>query len=166
MGEKLLFWYRSGHLRSLTLEALRVCSTEGSSTLSNTCPIGRKKRRLASEERTNSRCTEHIPSGWPRSRPLNTFRFNSDYDLRTHIESNPCSKFELIFVWRNSSSNSISLGHGTGIFSSNTSDRMLLVLSCPLLVLPQVSGKKPIRAIFRAFRSGSPSVPVRAVEGS
>lgn len=38
------------------------------------------------------------PVGLTQRQALYTFKFKGDAELRTHIESNPCAKFEVIFV--------------------------------------------------------------------
>lgn len=38
------------------------------------------------------------PVGMTQRRALYTFKFQEESDFRSHIENNPCSKFEVIFV--------------------------------------------------------------------
>lgn len=38
------------------------------------------------------------PLGMTQRQALYTFRFKDDNEFKSHIESNPCAKFEVIFV--------------------------------------------------------------------
>lgn len=83
--------------RELTLEALESAVMAKFVSL-NHVPIWKEERPESIRGRNELRIYRIYPVGMTQRQALYTFRFKKDSDLRSHVESNPCAKFEVIFV--------------------------------------------------------------------
>ncbi|KAK1278934.1 Glycoprotein 3-alpha-L-fucosyltransferase A [Acorus gramineus] len=64
----------------------------------NHVPIWKKERPESIRGGDELKVYRIYPVGMTQRQALYTFRFNSDSEFRSHIEKNPCAKFEVIFV--------------------------------------------------------------------
>lgn len=61
-------------------------------------PIWKQERPESLRGGDNFKIYRIYPVGLTQRQALYTFRFKGDADFRSHVESNPCAKFEVIFV--------------------------------------------------------------------
>ncbi|XP_004294802.1 PREDICTED: glycoprotein 3-alpha-L-fucosyltransferase A [Fragaria vesca subsp. vesca] len=61
-------------------------------------PIWKEERPEVLRGGDNFKVYRIYPVGLTQRQALYTFRFKGDADFRSHVESNPCAKFEVIFV--------------------------------------------------------------------
>ncbi|KAK6916439.1 Glycosyl transferase family 10 [Dillenia turbinata] len=85
---------RSGHL---TLEALESAVLAKFKSLQHV-PIWKPERPESIRGGNKLKVYRIYPLGMTQRQALYTFRFNSDAAFRSHLESNPCAKFEVILV--------------------------------------------------------------------
>ncbi|GAV77429.1 LOW QUALITY PROTEIN: Glyco_transf_10 domain-containing protein [Cephalotus follicularis] len=85
---------RSG---SLTLEAIESAVLKKFKSL-NYVPIWKQERPESIRGEGELKVYRIYPVGLTQRQALYNFKFNGDVHLRSHIESNPCAKFEVIFV--------------------------------------------------------------------
>ena len=85
---------RSG---KLTLEALQSAVLKKFKSL-NHVPIWKEERPESIRGDNKLKIYRIYPVGLTQRQALYTFKFEGDADLRSHVESNPCAKFEVIFV--------------------------------------------------------------------
>lgn len=85
---------RSGNL---TLEALQSVILKKFKSL-NHVPIWKEERPESIRGDNELKVYRIYPVGLTQRQALYTFKFEGDADLRSHVESNPCAKFEVIFV--------------------------------------------------------------------
>lgn len=85
-----------GRSGNLTLEALESAVLAKFNSLKHV-PIW-KQERPESIRGGELKVYRIYPVGLTQRQALYTFRFKGNADFRGHIESNPCSKFEVIFV--------------------------------------------------------------------
>ncbi|XP_059591899.1 glycoprotein 3-alpha-L-fucosyltransferase A isoform X2 [Vitis vinifera] len=85
---------RSGNL---TLEALQSAILKKFKSL-NHVPIWKEERPESIRGDNELKVYRIYPVGLTQRQALYTFKFEGDADLRSHVESNPCAKFEVIFV--------------------------------------------------------------------
>ncbi|KAK6946111.1 Glycosyl transferase family 10 [Dillenia turbinata] len=85
---------RSG---SLTLEALESAVLAKFKSLQHV-PIWKPERPESIRGGNELKVYRIYPLGMTQRQALYTFRFNSNAAFRSHLESNPCAKFEVIFV--------------------------------------------------------------------
>lgn len=83
--------------RSLTLEALQSAVYKKFKSL-NHVPIWKEERPESIRGDNELRIYRIYPVGLTQRQALYTFKFEDDAELRSHIENNPCAKFEVIFV--------------------------------------------------------------------
>ncbi|KAK4769295.1 hypothetical protein SAY86_027445 [Trapa natans] len=95
--ERGRFEMESIFLRSLTLEALESAVLKKFNSL-KLVPIWKEERPASIRGGDGLKVYRIYPVGLTQRQALYTFRFNSDSSLRSHIQSNPCAKFEVIFV--------------------------------------------------------------------
>ncbi|XP_008805272.2 glycoprotein 3-alpha-L-fucosyltransferase A-like isoform X1 [Phoenix dactylifera] len=87
-------YLRSG---SLTLKALESAVLTKFKSL-NHSPIWKNERPEVIRGDDNLKIYKIYPVGLAQRQALYSFNFDSDADLRKHVESHPCAKFEVIFV--------------------------------------------------------------------
>ncbi|MBA0716989.1 hypothetical protein Golax_004839 [Gossypium laxum] len=85
---------RSGNL---TLEALEAAVLKKFKSLKHV-PIWKQERPKSIRGGDELKVYRVYPVGLTQRQALYTFKFKGDADLRSHIENNPCPKFEVIFV--------------------------------------------------------------------
>ncbi|KAK9286437.1 hypothetical protein L1049_014834 [Liquidambar formosana] len=85
---------RSGNL---TLETLESAVLTKFKSLKHV-PIWKQERPESIRGGDELKIYRIYPVGMTQRQALYTFRFNGDADLQSHVESNPCTKFEVIFV--------------------------------------------------------------------
>ncbi|GMI78783.1 fucosyltransferase 11 [Hibiscus trionum] len=85
---------RSGNL---TLEALEAAVLTKFKSLKHV-PIWKLERPESIRGGDELKVYRIYPVGLTQRQALYTFKFQGDADLRSHIENNPCPKFEVIFV--------------------------------------------------------------------
>lgn len=97
--ERGRFELESIYLRSsnLTLEALKSAVVSKFTSL-NHVPIWKSERPEVLRGGNDLKLYKIYPVGLTQRQALYTFSFKGDEDLRSHLESNPCAKFEVIFV--------------------------------------------------------------------
>ncbi|KAF7840838.1 Glycoprotein 3-alpha-L-fucosyltransferase A [Senna tora] len=97
--ERGSFEMESIYLRSshLTLEALNSAVVSKFTSL-NHVPIWKSERPESIRGSNELKIYRIYPVGFTQKQALYTFRFKGDDDFRSHLESNPCAKFEVIFV--------------------------------------------------------------------
>ncbi|XP_022899521.1 glycoprotein 3-alpha-L-fucosyltransferase A-like [Olea europaea var. sylvestris] len=97
--ERGRFEMESVFLRSgnLTMEALNSAVLLKFKSLKHT-PIWKYERPESIRGGDELKIYRIYPIGLTQRQALYTFRFKGDSDFRNHIESNPCAKFEVIFV--------------------------------------------------------------------
>ncbi|KAI4295654.1 hypothetical protein L6164_035675 [Bauhinia variegata] len=97
--ERGRFEMESVYLRSsnLTLEALKSAVLLKFTSL-NHVPVWKEERPESIRGDTELKVYRIYPVGLTQRQALYTFRFNGDDDFRSHLETNPCAKFEVIFV--------------------------------------------------------------------
>ncbi|KAM7251592.1 hypothetical protein ACFE04_023475 [Oxalis oulophora] len=97
--ERGKFEMESIFLRSnrLTLEALESAVLEKFKSL-NHVPVWKQERPESLQGGNELKIYRIYPVGMTQRQALYTFSFNGDNDLKSHIERNPCGKFEVIFV--------------------------------------------------------------------
>ncbi|TKY59086.1 Glycoprotein 3-alpha-L-fucosyltransferase A [Spatholobus suberectus] len=97
--ERGRFEMESIYLRSsnLTLEALKSAVVSKFTSL-NHVPIWKTERPEVLRRSNDLKLYRIYPVGLTQRQALYTFSFKGDADFRSHLESNPCAKFEVIFV--------------------------------------------------------------------
>lgn len=85
---------RSG---SLTLKALESAVLAKFKSLKHV-PIWKQERPKSIRGEDELKIYRIHPVGLTQRQALYEFKFNGDDDLKRHIESSPCAKFEVIFV--------------------------------------------------------------------
>lgn len=85
---------RSGNL---TLETLEAAVLKKFKSLKHV-PIWKQERPKSIRGGDELKVYRVYPVGLTQKQALYTFKFKRDADLRSHIENNPCPKFEVIFV--------------------------------------------------------------------
>ncbi|KAA8536201.1 hypothetical protein F0562_028679 [Nyssa sinensis] len=97
--ERGRFEMESIFLRSanLTLEALESTILLKFKSLKHV-PIWKQERPESIRGGDELKVYRIYPVGMTQRQALYTFRFKGDADFRSHVESNPCAKFEVIFV--------------------------------------------------------------------
>lgn len=107
-GETLLLkWYREtrGILnsefacrsRNLTLKSLETAILEKFTSLKHE-PIWKQERPESLRGSDELKIYKVYPVGLTQRQALYSFKFKGDDEFRSHLESNPCAKFEVIFV--------------------------------------------------------------------
>ena len=87
--------YRSSNL---TMKALESAVLKEFSRLRHV-PIWKSERPESIKGRDELKIYKIYPLGLTQRQALYTFKFDGDSDFKSHIEKNPCSKFEVMFVW-------------------------------------------------------------------
>lgn len=82
---------------NLTLEALKSAAALKFKSLNHE-PVWKPERPEKLRWGNELKVHKIYPVGLTQREALFTFNFNGDADFRTHLESNPCAKFEVIFV--------------------------------------------------------------------
>ncbi|KAK4258767.1 hypothetical protein QN277_005178 [Acacia crassicarpa] len=97
--ERGRFQMESVYLRSgyLTQEALKSAVFSKFTSL-NHVPIWRSERHESIRGGNELKIYRIYPLGMTQRQALYTFSFKGDDDFRNYLESNPCAKFEVIFV--------------------------------------------------------------------
>ncbi|KAI5386972.1 glycoprotein 3-alpha-L-fucosyltransferase A isoform X2 [Lathyrus oleraceus] len=97
--ERGRFEMESIYLRSgnLTLEALKSAVLAKFTSL-NHVPVWKSERPEVLKGGDELKIYRIHPAGLTQRQALYTFAFDGDVDFRGHLESNPCAKFEVIFV--------------------------------------------------------------------
>ncbi|KAK7400794.1 hypothetical protein VNO78_12101 [Psophocarpus tetragonolobus] len=97
--ERGRFEMESIYLRSssLTLEALKSAVVSKFRSL-NHVPIWKTERPEVLRGGNDLKLYRIYPVGLTQRQALYTFSFQGDADFRSHLESHPCAKFEVIFV--------------------------------------------------------------------
>ncbi|KAE9613605.1 hypothetical protein Lal_00016122 [Lupinus albus] len=97
--ERGRFEMESIYLRSsnLTLEALKSAVASKFKSL-NHVPIWKPERPEVLRGGNELKIYRIYPVGLTQRQALYSFSFKGDVDFRSHLDSNPCAKFEVIFV--------------------------------------------------------------------
>ncbi|CAJ1939466.1 unnamed protein product [Sphenostylis stenocarpa] len=97
--ERGRFDMESIYLRSsnLTLDALKAAVVLKFTSL-NHVPVWKTERPEVIRGGNDLKLYKVYPLGLTQRQALYTFSFKGDADFRSHLESNPCAKFEVIFV--------------------------------------------------------------------
>lgn len=95
--ERGRFEMLSIYLRKLTLEALESAILRKFTSM-NHVPIWKEERPESIRGGNELRIYRIYPVGLTQRQALYTFKFENDADLRSHVQRNPCAKFEVIFV--------------------------------------------------------------------
>lgn len=97
--ERGTFEMESIYLRSsnLTLESFKTAVLTKFTSL-NHVPVWKPERPQILKGGDKLKVYKIYPAGLTQRQALYTFQFNGDVDFRSHLESNPCAKFEVIFV--------------------------------------------------------------------
>ncbi|KAI5440737.1 hypothetical protein KIW84_010273 [Lathyrus oleraceus] len=97
--ERGRFEMKSIYLRSgnLTLEALKSAVLAKFTSL-NHVPVWKSERPEVLKGGDELKIYRIHPAGLTQRQALYTFAFDGDVDFRGHLENNPCTKFEVIFV--------------------------------------------------------------------
>lgn len=82
---------------SLTIKAVESAVLRKFRSL-NHVPIWKQERPESIRGRDELKVYKIYPVGLTQRQALYTFKFNGDTDFRRYVESNPCAKFEVIFV--------------------------------------------------------------------
>ena len=82
---------------NLTVEGLASAVVSKFKSLKHE-PIWKQERPKSLKGGDELRLYKIYPVGLTQRQALYTFKFQGDSDLRTHVEDNPCAKFEAIFV--------------------------------------------------------------------
>lgn len=83
--------------RNLTMEALESAVVAKFTSLKHV-PIWKQERPESLRGGDELKVYRIYPVGLTQRQALYTFRFKGDADFRSHVENNPCAKFEVIFV--------------------------------------------------------------------
>lgn len=86
-----------GRSGNLTLGALESAVLTKFNSLKHV-PIWKHERPESIRGGDDLKVHRIYPVGMTQRQALYTFRFKGDADLKDHVESNPCAKFEVIFV--------------------------------------------------------------------
>lgn len=99
-----MFWFNTCHLSlclyrdgDLTLEALESAVLTKFKSLRHE-PIWKKERPASLRGGGVVRVHAIYPLGLTQRQALYNFKFERNSSLSTHIQSNPCPKFEVVFV--------------------------------------------------------------------
>lgn len=82
---------------NLTLEALKSAVLQKFTSL-NHVPVWKPERPESIRGGNELKIYRIYPVGLTQRQALYSFSFKGDVGFRSHLESNPCSKFEVIFV--------------------------------------------------------------------
>lgn len=82
---------------ALTIKAMESAVLRKFSSL-NHIPIWKQERPECIRGREELKVYKIYPVGLTQRQALYTFRFSGDTDFSRYVESNPCAKFEVIFV--------------------------------------------------------------------
>ncbi|XP_057527493.1 glycoprotein 3-alpha-L-fucosyltransferase A-like isoform X3 [Amaranthus tricolor] len=82
---------------NLTMKALESAVLKEFSRLRHV-PIWKSERPESIKGRDELKIYKIYPLGLTQRQALYTFKFDGDSDFKSHIEKNPCSKFEVMFV--------------------------------------------------------------------
>ncbi|KAK9942089.1 hypothetical protein M0R45_007778 [Rubus argutus] len=85
---------RSGNLTLEAFESLVLTKFKSQKHV----PIWKQERPESLRGGDSFKIYRIYPVGLTQRQALYTFRFKGDADFRSHVESNPCAKFEVIFV--------------------------------------------------------------------
>lgn len=85
------------YLRKLTLEALESAIWTKFTSM-NHVPIWKEERPESIRGGNELKIYRVYPVGMTQRQALYTFKFENNAALRSHVQSNPCAKFEVIFV--------------------------------------------------------------------
>ena len=88
------FLSRAGNL---TLEALESAVLTKFNSLKHV-PVWKQERPESLRGGDELKIYRIYPVGMTQRQALYTFNFKGNADFKSHLESNPCSKFEVIFV--------------------------------------------------------------------
>ena len=94
---KILFWILMGRSGNITLQALESAVLSKFNSLKHV-PIWKQERPEIIRGGNELKVYRIYPVGITQRQALYTFSFRGDADLQSHVESNPCAKFEVIFV--------------------------------------------------------------------
>lgn len=86
-----------GRSSNLTLESFKTAVLTKFTSL-NHVPVWKPERPEILKGGDELKVYKIYPAGLTQRQALYTFKFNGDVDFRSHLESNPCAKFEVIFV--------------------------------------------------------------------
>lgn len=81
----------------LTLKGMESAVLSKFKSLNHT-PVWRNERPKSIRGGDDLKIYRIYPAGLTQRQALYSFIFDSDDDFRKHVESNPCAKFEVIFV--------------------------------------------------------------------
>ncbi|XP_027920317.1 glycoprotein 3-alpha-L-fucosyltransferase A [Vigna unguiculata] len=97
--ERGRFEMESIYLRSsnLTLDAVKAAVVLKFTSL-NHVPVWKSERPEVIRGGSDLKLYKIYPVGLTQRQALYTFSFKGDADFRSHLENNPCAKFEVIFV--------------------------------------------------------------------
>lgn len=83
--------------RNLTLKSLETAILEKFTSLKHE-PIWKQERPESLRGSDELKIYKVYPVGLTQRQALYSFKFKGDDEFRSHLESNPCAKFEVIFV--------------------------------------------------------------------
>lgn len=86
-----------GRSGSLTLEGLESAVLKKFNSLKHV-PIWKQERPESIRGGDDLKVYRIYPVGLTQRQALYSFKFQGDADLRSHVEDNPCAKFEVVFV--------------------------------------------------------------------
>ena len=86
-----------GSSGDLTLEALEAAVLAKFNSLKHV-PIWKPERPKSIRGGNELKVYRIYPVGMTQRQALYTFKFKGDDGFRSHVEKNPCAKFEVIFV--------------------------------------------------------------------
>lgn len=81
----------------LTLKALELAVHNKFKSVKNV-PVWKSERPESLRGGDELKVYRVYPVGLTQRQALYSFKFDGDADLRSHVEKNPCAKFEVIFV--------------------------------------------------------------------
>ena len=90
-------WTFLGRSSNLTLKALRSAVLSKFKSAKHV-PVWKQERPEKIRGDDGLKVHRIYPLGMTQRQALYTFTFKGDREFRNHIESNPCAKFEVIFV--------------------------------------------------------------------
>lgn len=86
-----------GRSSDLTLDAFKSAVIRKFTSL-NHVPVWKSERPEVIKGGNELKIYRIHPIGLTQRQALYTFQFGGDVDFKSHLESNPCAKFEVIFV--------------------------------------------------------------------
>lgn len=87
----------NGRSSNLTLNAVKAAVVLKFTSL-NLVPVWKTERPEVIRGGSALKLYKIYPIGLTQRQALYTFSFKGDADFRSHLENNPCAKFEVIFV--------------------------------------------------------------------